>query len=109
MLPRYATPPRSAPAVALAAHGFPAIGTTSLGVAAAAGQVDGTAATRQETLLLTRRLGNGPFLLSVDAEGGFSDDPEEVARLAGELAAAGAGGINLEGGRADGPLTPALR
>jgi 2-methylisocitrate lyase-like PEP mutase family enzyme len=95
-----------ASAAALARLGFPAIGTTSLGVAAAAGLPDGTAATKGETLLLARRLGKGPFLLSVDAEGGFSDDPTEVAELACELAAAGAVGVNLEDGRGDGTLTP---
>ncbi|MEV8566047.1 isocitrate lyase/phosphoenolpyruvate mutase family protein [Streptomyces sp. NPDC051322] len=95
-----------ASAAALAAQGFPAIGTTSLGVAAAAGLPDGRAATRDETLLLAQRLGQGPFLLSVDAEGGFSDDPAEVAELARRLAAAGAVGINLEDGRGDGTLTP---
>ncbi|MFI9153994.1 isocitrate lyase/phosphoenolpyruvate mutase family protein [Streptomyces sp. NPDC053367] len=87
-----------ASASALAAEGFPAIGTTSLGVAAAAGLPDGDSATRDETLRLALALGSGPFLLSVDAEGGFSEDPEEVARLAVELAAVGAVGINLEDG-----------
>ncbi|MER5780521.1 isocitrate lyase/phosphoenolpyruvate mutase family protein [Streptomyces mobaraensis] len=96
-----------ASAAALAAEGFPAVGTTSLGVAAAAGLPDGAAATAGETLALARRLGRGPFLLSVDAEGGFSDDPDEVARLARELHAAGAAGINLEDGRPDGTLAPA--
>ncbi|GAA0659865.1 isocitrate lyase/phosphoenolpyruvate mutase family protein [Kitasatospora atroaurantiaca] len=95
-----------ASAAALAEQGFPAIGTTSLGVAAAAGMPDGMALTRDETLLLARRLGTGSFLLTVDAEGGFSDDPSEVAELARWLAAAGAVGINLEDGRADGSLTP---
>ncbi|WP_020574898.1 isocitrate lyase/PEP mutase family protein [Actinopolymorpha alba] len=95
-----------ASAAALAARGFEAIGTTSLGVAAAVGLPDGAAATRAETLLLARRLGRGPFLLSVDAEGGFSDDPSEVATLARKLAAAGAVGINLEDGRPDGRLAP---
>lgn len=96
-----------ASAAALAGQGFAAIGTTSLGVAAAAGLPDGHAATREETLRLARRLGGGAFLLSVDGEGGFSDDPAEVAGLARELARAGAVGINLEDGRADGTLTPA--
>jgi 2-methylisocitrate lyase-like PEP mutase family enzyme len=95
-----------ASAAALARLGFPAIGTTSLGVAAAAGLRDGMAATKGETLLLARRLRKGPFLLSVDAEGGFSDDPTEVAELARELATAGAVGMNLEDGRHDGTLTP---
>ncbi|MFG2841571.1 isocitrate lyase/phosphoenolpyruvate mutase family protein [Kitasatospora sp. NPDC048296] len=96
-----------ASAVALAAEGYPAIGTTSLGVAAAAGLPDGAAATRAETVRLARRLGRDDFLLSVDVESGFSDDPEEVAALAVELAQAGVAGINLEDGRADGTLAPA--
>ncbi|MFB6848487.1 isocitrate lyase/phosphoenolpyruvate mutase family protein [Streptomyces sp. NPDC056373] len=83
---------------ALAGQGFRAVGTTSLGVAAAAGLPDGAAATREETLRLAVALGSEPFLLSVDAEGGFSDDPDEVAELARELHAAGAVGINLEDG-----------
>ncbi|MFF2044539.1 isocitrate lyase/phosphoenolpyruvate mutase family protein [Kitasatospora sp. NPDC058170] len=93
-------------AAALAGQGFPAIGTTSLGVAAAAGLPDGVAATREETLRLARRLARGRFLLSVDVEGGFSDDPAEVAALAVELAEFGVAGINLEDGRSDGTLAP---
>ncbi|OMI33658.1 isocitrate lyase/PEP mutase family protein [Streptomyces sparsogenes] len=95
-----------ASAAALAAQGFPAIGTTSLGVAAAAGLPDGAAATADATLTLARRLGRGSFLFTVDAEGGFSDDPADVAGLARELYDAGAAGINLEDGRPDGTLAP---
>lgn len=93
-----------ASARALAGQGFPAVGTTSLGVAAAVGLPDGTAATREETLRLAVALGSEPFLLSVDAEGGFSDDPDEVAEFARELYTVGAVGINLEDG-----LGPAAR
>jgi 2-methylisocitrate lyase-like PEP mutase family enzyme len=95
-----------ASAAALAAQGFQAIGTTSLGVAAAAGLPDGAAATVDATLALARRLGQGSFLFTVDAEGGFSDDPEEVAELARRLYDAGAAGINLEDGRPDSTLAP---
>lgn len=96
-----------ASAAALAAQDFQAIGTTSLGVAAAAGLPDGAAATADATVALARRLGQGSFLFTVDAEGGFSDDPEEVAELARRLYDAGAAGINLEDGRPDGTLAPA--
>ncbi|MFI7103247.1 isocitrate lyase/phosphoenolpyruvate mutase family protein [Streptomyces sp. NPDC050161] len=95
-----------ASAALLAAQGFQAIGTTSLGVAATAGLPDGAAATVEETLALARRLGQGSFLFTVDTEGGFSDDPEEVAELAGRLYDAGAAGINIEDGRPDSTLAP---
>ncbi|MFI6333653.1 isocitrate lyase/phosphoenolpyruvate mutase family protein [Streptomyces sp. NPDC050535] len=87
-----------ASAVALAAQGFEAVGTTSLGVAASAGVADGAAVTEGLTLGLARRLGQGGFLLSVDAEDGFHQDPGAVAELACGLAEAGAVGINLEDG-----------
>ncbi|GAA4601425.1 isocitrate lyase/phosphoenolpyruvate mutase family protein [Streptomyces violaceoruber] len=83
---------------ALAGQGFRAVGTTSLGVAAAAGLPDGASATRDETLRLALVLGSAPFPLSVDAEDGFSDDPDEVGEFARQLAAVGAVGINLEDG-----------
>ncbi|WP_225095682.1 isocitrate lyase/phosphoenolpyruvate mutase family protein [Streptomyces sp. CoH27] len=87
-----------ASAAALAARGFAAIGTTSLAVAAAAGLPDGQGVTREQTLCLARTLGPEPYLLSVDAEDGFSGDPQEVAELAGELWSAGVVGVNLEDG-----------
>ncbi|WP_326665955.1 isocitrate lyase/PEP mutase family protein [Streptomyces sp. NBC_00385] len=95
-----------ASAAALAERGFAAVGTTSLGVAAAAGVPDGAAATAEATMSLARRLGKGRFLFTVDAEGGFSDDVAEVAALARTLYEAGAAGINLEDGRPDGTLAP---
>jgi 2-methylisocitrate lyase-like PEP mutase family enzyme len=94
-----------ASALLLAAAGFRAVATTSLGAAAAAGRPDGARVTREETLRLARSLGGGPFLLSVDAEDGYSDDPGRVAEFVAELAASGAVGVNLEDGRPDGTLT----
>ncbi|MFC0032996.1 isocitrate lyase/phosphoenolpyruvate mutase family protein [Micromonospora chaiyaphumensis] len=95
-----------ASAAALAARGHPAVGTTSLGVAAAAGRPDGTGATRDETLDLARRLRDLPVLLTVDIEDGFGADPAAVAGYVGELAALGVVGVNLEDGRPDGTLAP---
>ncbi|WP_369030480.1 isocitrate lyase/PEP mutase family protein [Streptomyces adonidis] len=95
-----------ASAVALAAQGFAAIGTTSLGVAAAVGLPDGTAATRDQTLQLALNLGTEDFLLSVDAEGGFSQDPCRVGEFARELSVVGAVGINLEDGNGEGGPGP---
>ncbi|MFI6327287.1 isocitrate lyase/phosphoenolpyruvate mutase family protein [Micromonospora chersina] len=95
-----------ASAAALAARGHPAVGTTSLGVAAAAGKPDGTGATRSENLDLARRLRDLPVLLTVDIEDGFDDDPAAVAGYVAELAALGVVGVNLEDGRPDGTLAP---
>ena len=87
--------------------GFAAVGTTSLGVAAAAGLPDASGATRDITVALARRLTALPVAVSVDLEGGFDDDPGRVADLCAELAAAGVQGVNLEDGRGD-HLTPDL-
>lgn len=96
-------------AAALAADGHAAIGTTSLGMAAAAGVPDATGALREETVTLARRLRRLDVLVTVDLEAGASDDPAEVAAFAVEVAAAGAVGINLEDGRQDGTLDPVER
>ncbi|QEU94477.1 isocitrate lyase/PEP mutase family protein [Streptomyces kanamyceticus] len=96
-----------ASAAALVAAGFRAIGTTSLGVAAAAGLPDGTGAARAQTVRLARGLARTDALVTVDIEGGFSDRPEEVAALVGELADAGIVGVNIEDGRPDGTLRDA--
>ncbi|MFI0356488.1 isocitrate lyase/phosphoenolpyruvate mutase family protein [Actinomadura sp. 9N407] len=91
---------------ALAEAGFAAIGTTSLGVAAAAGKLDGEGGTREETVRLARALVRLPVPVTVDVEDGFSAEPGEVAALAEELASYGVAGINVEDGRADGSLAP---
>ncbi|SCL71680.1 isocitrate lyase/PEP mutase family protein [Micromonospora peucetia] len=95
-----------ASAAAFVARGHPAVGTTSLGVAASTGLPDGLAATRAENLRLARVLRRLPVLVTVDVEAGCADDPAAVAELAVELAALGVVGINLEDGRADGTLDP---
>ena len=69
--------------------GFPALGTTSLGVAAANGLPDGAGATDAETLRLTRSLANLPVDLTVDIETGS-------VGAAVAVAAAGAAGVNME-------------
>jgi 2-methylisocitrate lyase-like PEP mutase family enzyme len=91
----------------LAAQGFRALGTTSLGVSAAAGEPDGAPSSRAATVALATRLARLDALITVDIADGFSADPAAVAGLAAELAAAGAVGVNLEDGRADGSLAPA--
>ncbi|WP_034090950.1 isocitrate lyase/PEP mutase family protein [Streptacidiphilus albus] len=86
---------------ALAAAGFAAIGTTSLGVAAANGLPDAAGLARDETVALARRLVRLPCPVTVDIEAGFSADPEEVGDLVAELAEVGIAGVNLEDGRGD--------
>jgi len=97
-----------ASALLLADAGFPAIGTTSLGVTAAAGLLDGAGSGLGLTVALAREV--VPRLrvpVTVDLEGGFSEEPAHVAALAVELADIGVAGINLEDGREDGSLRPA--
>lgn len=96
-----------ASAAALVAQGFSAIGTTSLGIAAAAGLPDAVGATRDATLATARCISRLPALLTVDIEGGFSDRPADVADLAAELVTMGVVGVNIEDGRAEGSLTDA--
>ncbi|MEV0378829.1 isocitrate lyase/phosphoenolpyruvate mutase family protein [Nonomuraea sp. NPDC050643] len=93
-------------AAALAAQGFPAIGTTSLGVAAVYGRPDAAGATKAETIELAEALKDLDVLVTVDIEGGFSDDPAEVSDLVAGLATLGVAGVNLEDGRPDGTLRP---
>jgi 2-methylisocitrate lyase-like PEP mutase family enzyme len=94
-----------ASAAALVAAEFTAVGTTSLGVAVAAGRPDARAATLAETLALAETLSPLPCLLTVDMEAGFGG-PTEAADVAERLAAAGAVGVNIEDGRPDGSLAP---
>lgn len=79
----------------LVRDGFPAIATTSLGVAAANGLPDGAQLTRRFSVELVRQLRAAalPAFLTCDLEAGFSDDPAEVAALVVEL---GVDGVNLE-------------
>ncbi|MCM6778350.1 isocitrate lyase/phosphoenolpyruvate mutase family protein [Nocardia sp. CDC159] len=86
-------------AAALAAAGFPAVATTSLGVSAAAGLPDAAGLAREDTLQLARRLVRLPVPITVDIEAGFSDDPADIVDLAVTLSAMGVAGINLEDGR----------
>ena len=93
--------------VLLADSGFEAVGTTSLGVTAAAGLPDGAGAGRDRTIALAAELvARLPVPLTVDLEGGYAEDPVEIAHLAAGLAELGVAGVNLEDGRPDGRLRP---
>ena len=73
----------------LVAAGFTALGTTSLGVAAAHGLPDAAGVTGAETLRLAHGLAGLPVHLSVDIETG-------AVATAVAVAAAGAAGVNME-------------
>lgn len=82
-----------ASALAFADAGFPAVGTTSFGVAASAGHPDGGRTSREATAALVRALAHLPIYISADIEDGYADDPEQVAAY---VAGLGADGINIE-------------
>jgi 2-methylisocitrate lyase-like PEP mutase family enzyme len=86
----------------LQSAGAPALATSSAAVAWSRGHADGGALPRADLLASLRdicRVCDVP--VSVDLEDGYSDDPQAVAELAAEVAAAGAVGINLEDGAGD--------
>jgi len=79
--------------------GFPAIGTTSAGVANSLGYPDGQKLSRGEMLAVVRRIADAVEVpVTADVEAGFGSTPEEVADTAREVIAAGAVGMNLEDG-----------
>ena len=80
-------------ALAFADAGFPAVGTTSFGIGAAAGRPDGGRASRDATRELVQRLAQLPVPVSADVEDGYDDDPGAVAAFVASLPVAG---INLE-------------
>ena len=83
------------------ACGATAIATTSAGVAWARGHADGHELPVEKLLAVVTDIARVVSVpLSVDAEGGYSDDPAQVGELARQLAEAGAVGVNLEDGGA---------
>lgn len=83
-------------ALAFAAAGYPAVGTTSFGIAASAGLPDGGRTGKAATAALAAQLCRLAVHITVDSEDGYSDDPAEVADFVAELAALGVAGVNLE-------------
>lgn len=96
-------------ALAFAAAGFRAVGTTSFGVNASAGRPDAGGASRDATVALVGRIGSLPVFVSADIEDGYSDDPAEVGAL---VAGLGVDGVNIEDsadGRLVAPAIPAAK
>lgn len=84
--------------------GFPAIGTTSAGVAFSLGYPDGQKIPREEMLAAVRRIAEAVEVpVTADVEAGFGSTPEEVAGTAQAVIAAGAVGMNLEDGAEEKP------
>ncbi len=81
------------------AAGFPAIATTSAGVANSLGFPDGEAAPFAEVVAAVGRIVAAVRVpVSADIEAGFGQMPEETARSCRAIVEAGAVGVNLEDG-----------
>lgn len=79
--------------------GFQALGSSSHAIANFLGYEDGENITFEQLFYIVKHIRNvAEIPLSVDFEAGYSDDPQEVARYAKELAEIGVVGINIEDG-----------
>ena len=77
--------------------GFPAIGTSSAGVAYSLGYPDGQRIPRQEMLTVVSRIARGVSIpVTADVEAGYGSAPEQVAETVRAVIEAGAVGMNLE-------------
>ena len=80
-------------------RGAAAVATTSAGLAWAQGYADGDRLDPDVLLQAVSRIARVIRVpLTVDVEGGYSDDPDRVAALVLRVVHAGAAGINLEDG-----------
>jgi 2-methylisocitrate lyase-like PEP mutase family enzyme len=88
--------------------GFPAIATTSAGVAFAYGYADGELISRELMLEAVRRIVQAVKVpVTADVEAGYGPSPEDVAETVRGVIAAGAVGVNLEDNQGSGqPLYP---
>lgn len=76
---------------------FPAIATTSSGVAFSLGYADGQKITRDEMLTVVARIAKGVNVpVTADVEAGYGPSPDDVAATIRGVIAAGAVGVNLE-------------
>jgi 2-methylisocitrate lyase-like PEP mutase family enzyme len=86
--------------------GFPAIATTSAGVANSLGYRDGEQISRDEMLGVVRRVAAAVSVpVTADLEAGYAKDPEGLAETARALIDAGGIGLNLEDATGD-PADP---
>ena len=79
--------------------GFPAVATSSAGVAFSLGYPDGERISREEALVAVQRIAAAVEVpVTADLEAGFGSTPEKVADTARSAISAGAVGMNLEDG-----------
>ena len=77
--------------------GFPAVATTSAGIAAALGYPDGQRVSRDEMLGVVGRIARAVKVpVTADMEAGYGTTPAQMAETARALIDAGAVGLNLE-------------
>jgi 2-methylisocitrate lyase-like PEP mutase family enzyme len=82
--------------------GFNAIATTSAGIAFTLGYPDGQRISREEMLTVVARIAKAVKLpITADVEAGYGPRPEDAARTARDVLAAGAVGMNLEDATGD--------
>jgi 2-methylisocitrate lyase-like PEP mutase family enzyme len=92
----------------IAEAGFPAIATTSAGIAFSLGYPDGQKISRQEMLAQVARIARAVKVpVTADVEAGYGDRPEDAAQTAYEVIEAGAVGMNFEDGTDD-PQRPLI-
>jgi 2-methylisocitrate lyase-like PEP mutase family enzyme len=90
-------------ALIFADAGYPAIATTSAGVAWALGYADGEKTPWAEVVDATARIAAAVSVpVTADIEAGYGQTPDDVARHVVEIAQAGAAGVNLEDGAGGG-------
>jgi 2-methylisocitrate lyase-like PEP mutase family enzyme len=77
--------------------GFPAVATTSAGVAAVLGYPDGQRVPQREVLEFVARIARAVSVpVTADMESGYGTSPADMAEMARALVGAGAVGLNLE-------------
>jgi 2-methylisocitrate lyase-like PEP mutase family enzyme len=82
--------------------GFGAIATTSAGIAFTMGYPDGQRISREEMLAVVSRIATAVEIpVTADVEAGYGIAPEDAARTARDVLAAGAVGMNLEDATGD--------
>src|SRR5262245_35968005 len=77
--------------------GYPAIATTSAGVAATLGYIDGQRISAEEMLAVVARIARAVHVpVTADLEAGYAETPQEIAEFAREVVRSGAVGLNFE-------------